>query len=363
MGAQVGSSSNRVPLRPSAPRGLSLVPVAAPALPQLLAFADTRTLERHSALLGEWSREVEKEGRFAVQWVYVPRVEHWTSSNRVSSVMALLAEVQRRDPAAVMLWGSVGWIGTGSYDPDGHGPRVAWTDVPFASDHRTWTDTRDFGISYPLDLGRNAAGDGRFDQTFDGQASIRARRSVGRVDFSGLKSTRAVSDVGEDAAMEDYLRRNLAYRRGQGFTNEVVFLGSRLPAANLAWIRTNVVGRPVREISAADDAKVFPVAGQRPLVMYTSIVPYLREGFRDAKGTPTSSLWVVVDHSSAGDPWNVEETARQYLRQSLVVTCGGAHWLPNGATVREAYLKHSYAGTTCLVAEDTLLGDVTLTLP
>jgi hypothetical protein len=350
-----------VPRRPAPPRTLTRVPVAGVRLP-LMAFVDEKTQDRHGKLLAEWAVEVAKEGTFAVEWVRRPRVETWTSANRVEAVMGMLKKVQDRKPAAVMLWGAVGWVATGTYDPDGHGPRVAWTDLPFASDQTTWTDARHFKITYPVALGQNFPGDGRWDQVFDPEAGLRAKRSVGRVDFSNLKSTRAASNVDEDQAMEDYLRRNLAYRRGLGFSNEVVFVGSLVSPANRAWIRTNIVGRPVRDTGPIDFKKPYPVAGQRLFAMYTSVVPYLREGFRDTTGTMTSTLWTVLYKSFAGDPWNVAETQRQYLQQSLVVTFGGRHWLPNGATVHEAFLRHSYPGLAYLVAEDSLMGDVTLPL-
>lgn len=346
------------PKRPAAPRSLSLLPVPTP----LLAFVDERTQDRHGVLLGEWASEVSKEGLFAVEWVRSPRVETWTSTNRVPAVRAILDKIQERKPKAVMLWGAVGWVGTGIYDPDGHGPRVAWTDVPFAAGPWTWTDTNHFGVTYAVALGQNVPGDGKWDQIFDGEGRNRAVRSVGRVDFSNLKSAKPVSNVDEDQAMIDYLRRNLEYRRGRGFTNEVVILASFMTPDTKLWIKTNLVGRSVRDIPAVDFTQTYPVAGERFFALYTSIVPYLREGFRDASGTMTSTLWAMVYKSYAGDPWNVAETERQYLRQSLVVTFGGPHWLPNGATVHEAYLRHSYPGLAGLVAEDTLLGDVTLKL-
>jgi|GEM_PF-2641218 len=347
--------------KPSAPKVLTQIPVSTSRL-HLMAFVDDRTQDRHGKLLAEWALEVAKEGNFAVEWVRRPRVETWTSSSRAAAVKAMLKRVQERKPAAVMLWGAVGWAATGRYDPDGHGPRVAWTDVPFASDHTTWTDTKHFGITYAVGLGQNIPGDGKWDQIFEPQAAIRGKRSVGRVDFSNLKSNKAASNVDEDQAMEDYLRRNLAYRRGQGFSNEVVFVGSLVSPANRAWIQTNIIGRQVTDTGPIDFKKPYPVAGRRFFAMYTSVVPYLREGFRDASGTMTSTLWTIVYKSFAGDPWNVAETERQYLRQSLVVTFGGRHWLPNGATVHDAYLRHSYPGRTYLVAEDSLLGDVTLPL-
>lgn len=350
-----------VPRRPAAPKALTRVPVVQARLP-LMAFVDERTQDRHGTLLAEWAMEVAKEGIFGVQWVRRPRVDTWTSSNRVEAVMDMLKVVQERKPAAVMLWGAVGWLATGQYNPDGHGPRVAWTDLPFASDHATWTDTNHFQIEYAVGLGQNIPGDGRWDQVFNPGAKIRAKRSVGRVDFSNLKSNQAVQNVDEDQAMDDYLRRNLAYRRGLGFSNEVVFVGSLLSPVNKAWIRTNIVGRPVRDTGPLDFKKPYPVAGQRFFAMYTSVVPYLRQGFRDASGTMTSTLWTILYKSFAGDPWNVGETERQYLQQSLVVTFGGPHWLPNGATVHEAFLRHSYPGRAYLVAEDSLIGDVTLPL-
>lgn len=355
------SSGAPAPTRPAPPRALTTVPIRPTGLP-LLAFVDERTQDRHRVLLNAWAAEVTKEGGFAVEWVRRPRVETWTSPNREASVRAILGEVQTRKPAAVMLWGAVGWAATGDYDPDGHGPRVAWTDVPFASDITTWDDVKTFDIVYPVNLGKNVPGDGRWDRVFDIGASIRAKRSVGRVDFSNLRSTRPESNVDEDAAMEDYLLRNLAYRRGQGFSNEVVILASLLTPTTKEWIKANVVGRTVRDLGQVDYKKPYPVAGQRLFAMYTSILPYLREGFRDASGTMMSTLWVVLLKSYAGDPWNVAETKRQYLRQSLVVTFGGRHWLPNGQTVHDAYMNHCYAGRGFLVAEDTLLGDVTLRL-
>lgn len=347
--------------RPAAPKGLTPIQAPIPRLP-LIAFVDERTLERHKTLLSEWALEVAREGSFAVEWVRRPRVETWTSPNRVEAVTQMLRMVQERKPAAVMFWGAVGWLATGSFDPDGHGPRVAWTDVPFASDFNDWTDTVDFRITYPVSLGQNIPKDGKWDKVFNASAGLRARRSVGRVDFSNLRSTRDVSDVDEDDALEDYLRRNLAYRRGAGFTNDVVILASLMAPSDQDWLAANISGRQVSVIPYIDYKQTYPVAGRRFFAMYTSIVPYLREGFRDASGTMTSTLWAVILKSYAAEPWNVAETMRQYLRQSLVVTYGGRHWVPNGGTVHEAYLGHSYPGRSALVSQDTLLGDVTLKL-
>ncbi len=357
--ADAGPSS--APQRPAAPKGLSPIPAPIPKL-ALIAFVDERTLERHRTLLGEWALEVAREGNFAVEWVRRPRVETWTSPNRVEATKDMLRMVQERKPAAVMFWGAVGWMATGSSDPDGHGPRVAWTDVPFASDFNDWTDTRDFGITYSVSLGQNVPGDGKWDKVFNAQAGIRARRSVGRVDFSNLRSAKEASDVDEDDALEDYLRRNLAYRRGEGFSKEVVILASLMGPSDREWLAKNISGREVSDIPYVDYKLTYPVAGRRFFAMYTSIVPYLREGFRDGSGTMTATLWAVILKSYATDPWNVAETQRQYLRQSLVVTFGGRHWVPNGGTVHEAYLGHSYPGRSALVSEDTLLGDVTLKL-
>lgn len=348
--------------KPSRPKALTVVVGALPRLP-VLAFVDERTQDLHGALLNEWAAEVFREGTFEVQWVRRPRVETWTSVNRLDSIRAMLTEIQTRKPTAVMLWGAVGWPATGTLDPDGHGARVAWTDVPFASDFTNWTDTRDFAIASANSWSRNVAADGRWDQVFNIAAAIRAKRSVGRVDFSNMRTGTAISVVNEDEAMVDYLQRNLAYRRGQsGFSNEVVMVSSLLGATTKSWIRSTVAGRKVTDLGTTAAGQMNPAAGKRYFAMYTSVDSYLREGFRDATGVQTQTLWTILYKSFGADPWNVGATARQYLRQSLVVTWGGRHWMPNGETVHEAYMRHSYPGLGCLTAENTLLGDVTLRL-
>jgi len=348
--------------KPASPKTLKVVVGPLPRQ-TLLAFVDERTQDVHGALLGQWADAVFQEGGFEVQWVRRPRVETWTSANRLDSVRAILTEIQTRKPVAVMLWGAVGWPASGTFDPDGHGARVSWTDVPFASDFKNWTDTKDFAVSSANTWSQNLPGDGRWDQMFNIAAAIRAKRSVGRVDFSNMKSGVAVSNVNEDEAMVDYLQRNLSFRRGQsGFTNEVVIVSSLLGTTTKDWIKSTVVGRKVTDLGTVGAGQMNPAAGKRYFGMYTSVDSYLREGFRDTNGVQTQTLWTILYKSFGGDPWNVGATARQYLRQSLVVTWGGRHWMPNGDTVHEAYMRYSYPGLGCLTAEDTLLGDVTLRL-
>jgi len=173
---------------------------------------------------------VHREGIFAVSVLAVDRVDPYNATNRMAALRADMEEVERRNPAGVLVIGSPARLAAGMYAGDGHGERCQWNFLHL-SGVATWTEHTDTN-SFPGQVGAqwmtNGVGDGRFDSI--NLKNRHWKRPVAAIDFAwptvnkvvltnlpitnAFYGARQFLDATEDALFRAYMLRNLARRQG-----------------------------------------------------------------------------------------------------------------------------------------------------
>jgi len=326
----------------------------------VLVLAASDAAERHGALLEEWRQQVVSEG-WSVLLETVPRTGSG-DPERAERVVEIIRRTEQVKPRALFLFGAVARPATGFGNPDGHAPRCIWNDFPYSGSISSlgWSDRTNFPTSYTLKVYQNAPGDGRWDQNW---AINGARWAVGRVDFSGLpqlprglvpqgkygEGEPTVPAIDEHAALEDYLRRDLAWRRGAWRPDLVAYVYSALWTEEKGGLLRS--HRPEVSWTPTDRFIGSPGAG-RQLFAYASYGQDYRYSYHLADPVlgPIRGVWFANYRSYEyeqiweGGGQQGDQGNRRWLTRFLLVTWGPMDplWM-KGRTAADGYL--AFLGT------------------
>ncbi|WP_235299312.1 T9SS type A sorting domain-containing protein [Portibacter marinus] len=176
-----------------------------PSISPVLLVIEEKTMANISDVIRGFVDALEADGFYTESIV----VKNSASAIAVKESILETAKSMSKIHSIILL-GDVPVPHSGNINPDAHTDhKGAWpADLYYGDLDGMWTDTLVSNTSSENDRNHNVPGDGRFDQSY---IPSDIEIAVGRIDFSELD----VFEKNEYELLEDYILKNIKYRKGE----------------------------------------------------------------------------------------------------------------------------------------------------